>query len=986
MTMSTPPGVHAPIRRRPSYQQTYRTRVAGPVDRVWQLFEVRCRALQDRKDFTRNADGKVVWTFELPASEGRPDPRVRYREDASSLDASARTANFTLCAEGDDPQGEAQNAARLEMSAEMIDLGPKGTAVQWTFQGALFDHTLVGSMTRTFDNLRSFADAAYPPRFDFEEHVFPAELDVIRQRADREARSPGDEDALRNRRHQSSVLARQHGRYDPRDEAVAAERPSVAHNLVGLSLSGGGVRSSTFNLGVLQGLHQAGVLRHVDYLSTVSGGGYIGSAWSALCSRGDGFPFECAPTGEDAPGVAHARKNSNYLVTRGLGDWTRMVMAVLRGVFLNFLLAVPFLLLLATLTEVVAGDAMRHAVNPSSVGPVWHPPTSPAVGGGVRGLFATLGAFWLTRRVAVAYLLWIVLSGPITKMGQRVMTTRYRDALSSALRRVLAWTRVQPDVAAPADLQRVEDWYVARDLYERSFAVGLVALVGVAFVEALPFTVSALYLARLGATHDLPAGIGLGTALSAAGGMLSRLNSSVGQRLALVGAAVLGPTIVFWLYFVVAKTIVFEPWARRPDPAWPLVWVGLATAMLLYARLWIDVNLHSGHGFWRDRLSRAFLVAPRRGGLDHVDGLLLSQMNPTRVVDADPEAPRGRMPYHLLNVTLNLAGDRPLTNAGRCGDFFVFSPCFVGGPRTGYVPTDAMERFDPHLNLGTAMAISSAAAAPNMGAYTLPSVRFLMSLFNVRMGRWVPHPDRVRQVLGLTPAAWRLTYDAAQREVQRWTRLRIALWHATPRYLLREMTGSLDDQQDLVNVSDGGHLENLGAYELLRRRCRFVIVGDGEADPGMQFHALAALVLYARLDLGIEITIALDDVGRGEKRAGHRHCAIGTIRYPARDGLAEGVGTLVYLKSSLTGDEDHLIAHYHAAWPDFPHETTADQFFSEEQFEAYRSLGLHIATESFRRDDDPRDPSAGAARALSFTDFEALVQRLAATPAASAAP
>lgn len=54
---------------------------------------------------------------------------------------------------------------------------------------------------------------------------------------------------------------------------------------IGLALSGGGIRSATFGLGLLQGLSRLGVLSHLDYLSTVSGGGYIGGWWTAWRTR-----------------------------------------------------------------------------------------------------------------------------------------------------------------------------------------------------------------------------------------------------------------------------------------------------------------------------------------------------------------------------------------------------------------------------------------------------------------------------------------------------------------------------------------------------------------------------------------------------------------------------------------------------------------------------------------------------------------------------
>lgn len=163
-------------------------------------------------------------------------------------------------------------------------------------------------------------------------------------------------------------------------------------------------------------------------------------------------------------------------------------------------------------------------------------------------------------------------------------------------------------------------------------------------------------------------------------------------------------------------------------------------------------------------------------------------------------------------------------------------------------------------------------------------------------------------------------------------------WRVRPRALVREMTMRLDELHPWVNLSDGGHIENLAAIELLRRRCKLIVIGDGEDDHEHHFGGLATLMRTARLDLGIDIDIGLDDLRLDANRECKAHLAIGRITYPGESEC----GYLLYLKSSCTGDEDDVIGEYRSRKARFPHESTADQFFDEGQFEAYRALGQHI--------------------------------------------
>jgi hypothetical protein len=162
-------------------------------------------------------------------------------------------------------------------------------------------------------------------------------------------------------------------------------------------------------------------------------------------------------------------------------------------------------------------------------------------------------------------------------------------------------------------------------------------------------------------------------------------------------------------------------------------------------------------------------------------------------------------------------------------------------------------------------------------------------------------------------------------------------------------------------VSDGGHFDNLGLYELVRRRCRYIVIGDAEEDPTYSFGALGAAIRKVRADFGVEISI---DPGPIKKAAGNGlskvHCVVGTITYPEKDagyvspmcGSADtpgpnAQGWLLYCKTSLTGDEPEDVLQYQASHDVFPQEPTTDQFFSESQFESYRQLGLHVIRSVF---------------------------------------
>lgn len=370
----------------------------------------------------------------------------------------------------------------------------------------------------------------------------------------------------------------------------------------------------------------------------------------------------------------------------------------------------------------------------------------------------------------------------------------------------------------------------------------------------------------------------------------------------------LGPFILFLLYLMLCKCMLTACISG-------MIFFVTALGIFVLTRVCADINRTSFHNFYRDQLSKAYLfqIKGEKGTTQPNDEQKLSDLNQEGA----------GAPYHLINAALNLHGSKDGNLRDRNAEFFILSKHFCGSMQTGLCKTEDMEKADSHLNLGTAMAISGAAAAPNMGTTTIKPLVFIMALLNIRLGYWLPNPCKLRKY-GLIRY---LRYKSFS-----------PFSGVGPWYLFKELIGCINEKSTYVNVSDGGHIENLGIYELLRRKCKYIIACDAEADPDMTFGGLAKLIRYARIDLSIDIEIDLDGLQKTENGFSKKHYAMGKIFYGGGE-----TGHLLYIKSSLTGDENVYISEYRSKNNDFPHESTGDQFFDEAQFEAYRALGYHIA-------------------------------------------
>ncbi len=741
--------------------------------------------------------------------------------------------------------------------------------------------------------------------------------------------------------------------------------PTTSHAMTGIALSGGGIRSASFCLGALQALNCADVVRSCSYLSTVSGGGYIGTSLTVSMAHDNIFPF--GRTGHD-PGetleTGHLRDNSRYLLQNGLPSAISAVAIYLRGIVTNIIIVVPLLIILAAALASI-GDTRRLDQLPYLISWI---PQGAKDSGFPFSILALCALFALLVIYAVGVSIF-----PIIEVKKRRAVAKTAAVLlvllclpvlveaHFALLRIMFGTKL---ISASTSGTQGDSPSAFQNIARTVAYLTPIVLV------VLPFLRSMAERALTTATTGI-----------------SDFASKWTSRIVLFLVALVVP-LMLWLvmlqlaYWAIGLSAcpkegvcgpeVMDTWAHAPaifsqafeyGEGRPSGQVGIyasivfaALSVLSMVLFWpiLNVNSNSLHQLYRDRLGRAFLFRratpeefPRNNSLFRRKHDIGEQLVGADNVRFSQIAAR-KSPYHLINTALNVPGSNFANRRGRNADFFVFSRLFIGSEATGYVDTGTAEEITDGLNIGTAMAISGAAAAPNMGIALMRPLSATIAVLNVRLGRWLRHPADIARIK---------------------TRSRPLLWwfgKPGPGHLLLEAffksgttvsDGAIaaGKRAGFVFLTDGGHIENLGVYELLRRRCRIIVAVDGEADPDMTSSSLVQLQRFARIDLGTIITmdwqpiadgtIATSGAIKNKKRDPKPgpHVALGHIDYPPAAGLDEReMGVLIYIKASLSGDENDYVTAYKAGHPTFPHETTMEQLFSEEQFECYRALGEHI--------------------------------------------
>lgn len=646
-----------------------------------------------------------------------------------------------------------------------------------------------------------------------------------------------------------------------RDEAQWIEQRRRAANvdarapLVGLALSGGGIRSAAFNLGVLQALNRHGLLSHVDYLSSVSGGGYIASCLTWLRAHvpsGSTQQLGSIPLANNKGTVLDwIRAHGKYLIAgNGLSGWT-LAASILAGTVLNVFVLLPIFLL-------AIGLASRE----------WWPVTWPQALAlpGAPPVHAHDGFFFVLCLGGLALALYLV--------------TTLVFALSTTL----------------PPLRRISADYYFRRKLGQLLAAGVIATA----VGALPILTgieetAVIYLRTEGARElarhlswALPVLTGAITLWQSRKPSSSSTPGIVGLSLLLYGGFT-------GLYHLAHHTDLLATRAFY-------YWVAISSVLALVC----DINAISMHSYYRSRLAEAFLPEVNTNG-PHLDADAHPMM--FRLGDVDPKS---GTPYHLINTTLNTTSSKNATYRARNGESFVLSPLYCGSRATGYRRT--RDYLSGRMTLSSAFAISGAAVDPDMSQTRARPISFLMTLLNARLGYWTQNPRHETSAL-------------------RWP-----AWYGL---MFREMLGvGLSETQSRIHLADGGHFENLGLYELLRRRCRYIIVSDAGADPDCTLADLGQAVQRARADLGADVRICADDLVRPGDNAVRDHVhLLGTVTYT--DGTR---GDILYMKALL---RKNLTADIYAYWrlnPDFPNQPTDNQFFGEMQFDSYRELGRQLMT------------------------------------------
>ncbi|MEZ5830648.1 MAG: patatin-like phospholipase family protein [Dongiaceae bacterium] len=732
---------------------------------------------------------------------------------------------------------------------------------------------------------------------------------------------------------------------DTADPLFIAERAHIGHGtgpVFGLALSGGGIRSASFALGLLQALYGFGVFEKFHYLSTVSGGGYIGGALTyfrnAFTGFGaDWFPFgylrrrtdtvQVQPMGArtaapdedvgEAGGNARARKivaylrqHGSYMTPSRLFGGPALIAGVLRCMVSTLL---PYLAILAGVFGLLVSIGF-FARGPESA----------------SGIFL---AAW-PAGIAIVVALLVLLAFVITSVVAGIFHTIDRsEKMAESGYRALIW-------------------------FYRQSGRFLVLAAALLAVSTLPWVHD--YLNSLWhATGPLPANF---TALLASAGgavaLIGKLRGVLGGETAKpsplreFGMALAGVLFVYGIlllgYGIAVDGLGARPYAAAGPETMPAVpsycWPLTALILGLFAAFFVNINHATQHRIYRDRLMEVFCAEK--------DAIKCGEWTPAKRAQSPAgwliNMNRRRQPYHLVNTCLVTTDSNLRRYRGRGGDNFILSPLFCGSDATGWVATAKGMKT---LSIATAVAVSGAALNAHSGPHGTGILRnkgyaAVLSLLGLNLGYWARNPKKYA--------------GGAEPRFHMPTLLKPGFAALFGR--------ELNENGGYVQLSDGGHFENLAIYELIRRKVRFLWASDAGQDAGFGFEDLANAIERVRVDFGVNIRFRSDAYDlthlipgsveaeelasknfAAEYNLARRGYAIGTIEYPDAPH-----GVIVYVKSTLTHGLPGDLYGYKKRNADFPHQTTLDQFFDEDQFEAYRELGYRLSAQLFRDIEDAR--------------------------------
>lgn len=670
----------------------------------------------------------------------------------------------------------------------------------------------------------------------------------------------------------------------------------------GLSISGGGIRSASFALGVMQALNSKAALRKIDYLSTVSGGGYIGSSWTwfnhlkqkgKIPDTGDDYFFPFGIKGQGARShntsiqskiLSYIRQHSSYLVP-GFGlNYVSGFAVVLRNMILPILVYVSLLVAmfvgLLKLEILFNGMLDKDTINTAS-NSLMHSILVVKADVTQRD-HLNLSMLMAFSAFGCAVLLGLIY-GPVTFILSRTSELGYR---------IRTWFQI-----------------IMGSFIVASFVFG--------FLGLLPIFVRELI--HVGSTTT-------GGVFGVIGSLwhFFRQNQNTASGLSSKVIAILSSLLII---IAIASASYYLASHYFPNAWMVALPIGLAFGYF------VNINQFGLGKFYRDRLIETFMP-----NIETVEADLwqpATEAATTEIVDVSTDVDQG--PYHLLNTNLILVDSKNKKFKGRGGDNFILSSLFCGSDATGWTHASRFNNKD--LTLATAMATSGAAVNPHAGPDSQgitrnPLVSFLMFILGLRMGLYVINP-RKANISGLN----------------------------NPNYLAPGIKQGLvgvgfNSRSRHLALSDGGHFENTATYELIRRQLDVIVVSEAGQDEDFSFEDISNLIEKVRVDFGVQITFkkdydiqylvpgSADDETSFAQRYGmaKRGFAIAEIHYPQVEGQPKKTpGLLFIVKATMTSELPADLYGYKDANPTFPNQTTMDQFFDEVQFESYRELGYQLA-------------------------------------------
>ena len=815
---------------------------------------------------------------------------------------------------------------------------------------------------------------------------------------------------------------------------------------VGFALSGGGIRSATFCLGIFQALAKLTDLNtditkihKIDYLSTVSGGGYFGAFLGRLFTRR--ADVETVLENNQSNEIKWLRENGRYLSPNGGGDLLRAIALTLRNwistqvVMASLALSIFFLLhwlefnglqeLLAFYFNITGIATLDFLLPDNSITLWWSNWRMLPIATVILFTIPPGWAYWLVNHnnhslqelknnikdssktlwisPLVGLALAVVLTGTLSVVTQDYL---WKTVFGLSLLTVIYWLIAESKflsahlTAAQKDHEPTSGNSIYFDDHARhwltsSMKFGLnltLVLLVLALIDTLA---KSIFLVLVRNHYDFSHAITLiWASVFAASGVIvpfvdrivAKLSSMqkgksfdmplawLGQLAGIVVIAVILISLDTLSYALLWNFPVLDPVTCLIDLKIPVQQSAMSLLFLLvfswiFGRNWSFLNRSSLHALYSSRLARAYLGASnpdRHQQNNDINTAVVDVLADDDITldDYYAQSLHNSAPLHLINVTVNQTVDSAsqIQQQDRKGYYLSIGPagfCLGGAiannaeaPTPLPLPGQPLEqshasfKLSPceDLSLGQTVAISGAAFSTGMGEQTGIGLSLLTGFFNLRLGYW------------WDAHGWKK--DGKRNDTLTFASECFAWLFPVQSYILDEYLARFHGPtKELWNLSDGGHFENMGAYELIRRKVDKIVIIDAEADPDYQFHGLGNLVRKVRIDFDAEIEFysaaelnnfvnnaqtnwlgTLEDI-----KLGHAYATLAHVNYPF-----EPPSTLLYIKAAVIGDEPRDILNYRETNPSFPQQTTADQFFNEAQWESYRKLGEHIGSQVFQ--------------------------------------